>query len=283
MSVSPSASRPRWPSCSPRSGCSSTTASRTSCSEPSTRRSSAQAIEERSGRQGGHVDTTRRRRDARHRSSTRTGGCADSQPPALPPLVGRGGLAKARRRQRVWLNSDGSPGPQRRVARPRGARALAAAASLVRRPLARAREPSRSTICGTSSSSSSRSRCSRPRSAAMRSRPARCGPSRSATPGGGREPGRAERGCRCRRPGTRSRGLPMTLNEMLARLQAAVRARAALRRGREPRAPDAARAATYRARPRAAASALARGARERAPLGRRGDGTALRGSPTTCS
>ena len=90
----------------------------------------------------------------------------------------------------------------------------------------------------------------------------------------------ARRRSRPRRPGARlpvppardeiSR-LAETLNEMLGAARGGVRARAALRRRREPRAAHAARAAADRARARAAPAALARRARGGAALGGGGD------------
>ncbi len=65
--------------------------------------------------------------------------------------------------------------------------------------------------------------------------------------------------------------LAETLNDMLARLETVVRARAAVRRRREPRATHAALAAEDRARAGASPSPVARRARGRTALGRRGD------------
>ncbi len=62
---------------------------------------------------------------------------------------------------------------------------------------------------------------------------------------------------------------------MLGRLERRARARAAVRRRREPRAANAARVASRRARARAPAAALSRRARGRGPFGRRGDGAAV--------
>ena len=112
---------------------------------------------------------------------------------------------------------------------------------------------------------------------------------RRAAPGRGDAPPR-RRDHRADSPGAaaRARGrdeisrLAETLNEMLGRLRGGVRARAPVRRRREPRAAHAARAAAHRARARAAPAALARRARGRACARPPRRPSGCRGSPRTC-
>ncbi len=89
-------------------------------------------------------------------------------------------------------------------------------------------------------------------------------------------------GCRCPPTSDEVARLGETLNEMLARIEDGARARAALRRRREPRAAHAARAAQAPSSSSRCARAGRRTSSRRRSLGRRGDRPPRRGSPTTC-
>ena len=129
----------------------------------------------------------------------------------------------------------------------------------------------RSPACSPRSSSAGRSRCCSRRGRLCRSPAPRCGRSRRCAAARARSRrNRRAAGCRCPPPTTRSAALGETLNAMLDRLDEGLRARAPLRRRREPRAAHAARLAPHRARARAAPAAEPEELRGALALGRRG-------------
>ena len=170
---------------------------------------------------------------------------------------------------RTLLRERRDPGPRRRLADPGGARPRGRRAGGRRaRGVARvARRDARPAAPRVPARRRARARCSRPSPATGWPR-ARCGRSRrcAAAP---RRSARRRRAARLPVPREPRRALAARRDaERHARAaRGRLRARAPLRRRREPRAADAARAAAHRARARAPAPALAGGARAGAALG----------------